>query len=266
MSLKKRVFIILLFILVTGAVLSVHSYYFNLPKGEREVSKEYFYDQEINNRGDFFNKAILRGSDQVASLIFREKIFLPIDFRRQEHALTCEAAALRMSLNYLGIDVTEDELLEKLAFSTTTPRSPENIWGDPQKGFVGNINGSIFFGTGYGVYNQPIEELAQEYSSSAKIMKNPSLEKLLHQVKNGNPVIVWGLLSSKYEINWYTPEGDRVKAFPGEHARIVIGYVGDIDNPSSIILMDPLYGKVKMSTERFLLEWGMLDNMSVIVS
>jgi uncharacterized protein YvpB len=85
-------------------------------------------------------------------------------------------------------------------------------------------------------------------------------------VKDGNPVIVWGLLSSKYEISWKTPEGKTIKAFPGEHARIVIGYAGDVDNPHSIILMDPLYGKVKMSTERFLKEWKMLDNMSVVVS
>jgi len=55
--------------------------------------------------------------------------------------------------------VSEEELVRKLAFDTKDPMSPDGIWGDPEKGFVGDINGPIFYRTGFGVYEKPIGRL-----------------------------------------------------------------------------------------------------------
>jgi len=49
--------------------------------------------------------------------------------------------------------------VRKLAFDTKDPMSPDGIWGDPEKGFVGDINGPIFYRTGFGVYEKPIGRL-----------------------------------------------------------------------------------------------------------
>src|SRR4051812_39677798 len=68
---------------------------------------------------------------------------LSVTWHRQEHALSCEIAALKMALSNYGLDIPESELIARLPF--TGPK------GDPSVAFVGDINGRM--GTsGYGVY------------------------------------------------------------------------------------------------------------------
>ena len=231
------------------------------------LAKEDFFNEHITQQDNFLYSLFSKTKQQIASVLSvfeKETILLPIEFKRQENALSCEVASLRMVLNYLGLDVTESDLLDNIEYSATSSRTISGVWGDPQKGFVGNVNGSVVLGTGYGVYNIPIRNLAQKYRN-AETMEQPNLDKIISHTKQGRPVIVWGLLANKTPIYWISYEGKLIKAYRGEHARIVIGYTGNISNPSNIILMDPLYGKVKMSTERFITEWGMLDYMAVVV-
>lgn len=189
---------------------------------------------------------------------------ISVPFYRQKHALTCEVAALKMALNYYGINVTEDELIKKIAFATKKAMSKENIWGDPDLGFVGNIDGSIFDGTGYGVYHKPIYDLAARYRPSY-IMQNAELSEVLEEVKNGNPVVVWGLLSKSKPIVWRTENGKEVEGHPGEHARVVTGFYGTVKNPAVVILMDPIYGKVRIPKNKFLADWKIMDNRAVVI-
>ena len=182
----------------------------------------------------------------------------------QENALTCEVASLRSALAYQGVYVTEDELLEKLTFDTKDPITVDGVWGDPERGFVGDVNGSIFKRTGFGVYEKPIRDLALNYRY-AEVIENADLYKILGQVKNGNPVIVWGLLSRRAPVSWNTKDGRRIEVMPGEHARVVAGFTGKIDNPSKIILIDPIYGRIFMETSIFLSDWEIMDNRAVVV-
>ena len=260
----KKLFIIVLLLSVLVTALNVFKNDSRQVSDIEKNSKEYFYDQE--SKIFSFERISRKVFSQLASLftLSRRTILLPITFKKQEHRVTCEVASLRMSLDYLGIDITEDELLKQINVSTSSPRTKDNFWGDPHMGFVGDFDGSIFFGTGYGVYDYPIMNLARMYTK-ADTLDNPSISEVLEHVKSGSPVIVWGLLSSKYTINWTSHEGKQVKAFPGEHSRIVIGYTGNISNPENIILMDPLYGIVQIETSLFLEEWRMLDNMAVVV-
>ncbi len=203
--------------------------------------------------------------DMLASVIYTdEKIKIPIEFQKQEHTVTCEVAALRMALNYFGARVTEDELLLRLPFDTRDAKTKDNIWGDPNKGFVGDVNGSIFHGTGYGVYETPIRDLALSYRD-AFIIDKAGLPRVLQEVNKGHPVIVWGLLSDTGPMYWKTKDGQKVTAFPGEHARVVIGYSGTATKPGHIIMMDPIYGKIRMSTSDFLSDWNKLGNKAVVV-
>ena len=230
------------------------------------MTNDLFYFQKI--KLERISKRIFYyAQDQVAQVTEWEKtdVFqIPIPFHPQEHALTCETAALRMALNYYGENVTEDELLEKLSFSTRGPKTNDNIWGDPDLGFVGNIDGSVFKGTGYGVYEEPIKNLAVEYRTSF-IVEKADLSEILEKVKSGHPVIVWGLLSRRKPIVWKTGEGKIIEAQPGEHARVVAGFYGTVSNPTKIILMDPIYGKIRMSKEKFLSDWKVMKNRAVAV-
>ncbi len=229
-------------------------------------SKEYFFHEQIKREDNVFYLVFNSMGQHIASAlgIHKEVILLPIPFKRQENALTCEIASLRMALSYVGVEVTEKELVDRIAYSATTSKSHLNVWGDPQKGFVGDVNGSVMLGTGYGVYNKPIRDLALNYHH-AEIMEEPTIENLLTNTQQGRPVIVWGISKSRTPIYWFSYEGDLIKAWRGEHARVVMGYVGTMTNPTHIVLMDPLYGKVKINTAQFIEDWARLDYMAVVV-
>lgn len=202
----------------------------------------------------------------VQSLSSSNKTFnivLKVPFHKQEHALSCEVAALKMALGFYNIAVTETELINDLKFDTKDSRNEYNIWGDPDKGFVGNIDGKIPSG-GYGVYEQPILDLALQYRD-AKKMDHPELVDVLKEVESGRPVIVWGSIGTGKDISWFTWEGKYIKAIHGEHTRVITGFSGTPENPKYILLMDPIYGRVTMSKSRFLTNWALLDNKAVVV-
>jgi uncharacterized protein YvpB len=202
----------------------------------------------------------------LASVIYArfDSFRLAVPLHKQENKLTCEVAALRMALNYYGMNITEGELIKNLRFSTHSPIGKDGVWGDPDVGFVGNINGSIFNRTGYGVYDIPIHELALKYGG-AENMTGATLYELNEKVLDGHPVVVWGLLSSRYPIYWFTPARKVVTAYPGLHVRVLMGFEGSIRNPSRVILMDPRYGEIRMSVDKFVEDWDLMGRRAIVV-
>lgn len=218
---------------------------FDDPKGEENVVKEVYY-QAVR-----------------AIVPINPAIKLDVFYHHQEHNLSCEVASLMMALNYKGANVTESELIRHLPVSDPGPRSKDNIWGDPNLGFVGNIDGSMP-NTGYGVYEKPIYDLAMEYRP-AKIITNATVGDLLAELTNHNPVVVWGVVGKGMDISWKTPAGQAVDAKLDEHARTLIGFTGKSDNPQLLILLDPIYGEIRMSVPDFLKNWGVLNNRAVVI-
>ncbi|MDD4901748.1 MAG: C39 family peptidase [Patescibacteria group bacterium] len=188
---------------------------------------------------------------------------LAVPYHRQQHNLSCEVASLVMALQYQGVKVTENELIAQLPSSDPGPRNPGNIWGDPNLGFVGNINGSMP-NTGYGVYEQPIFDLANKYRA-AKVIASGTLTDLITALTDNNPVVVWGVIGKGRDISWQTSAGLIIKAKMDEHARTLIGYTGTSDNPQLMILLDPIFGEIRMKVADFLTNWGKLDNKAVVV-
>lgn len=186
---------------------------------------------------------------------------LGVRFHRQEHALSCEIASLKMALNFKLKDVSETELWVHMPYDDYAPRRIGNIWGDPDNGFVGSINGSMPDG-GYGIHEGPIADLARRYGE-AKAINGGSLAELIKEIDAGNPVIVWSGYGK--DISWYTPEGKFVRAYKGTHVRVLTGYVGSAANPESLIMMDPIYGKVWWSQEKFMNQWEALGKRAVVV-
>lgn len=249
MPTKRKAVLVWLTVAVVLLLAGYQKGYFNFPAVQR-----------IFKTGSFFTLDLL-----ARVLPTQEEIHqLNVPFYRQEHALSCEVASLRMVLAYYGMEVGEDSLIARLPFDTFGPRDvKKNIWGDPQRGFVGNIDGKIPHG-GYGVYEDPIQKLAAVFRE-AKTLASPELSAVLEIVKAGHPVIVWGTLASGRDISWKTREGDEIKAVFGEHTRIVTGFRGTPENPSLIYLLDPVYGPMRMSKDKFLKNWGVLDRKAVAV-
>ena len=251
--------IILLF-LVAAAVGAIVFYYDRWPVVAGSVRTEL---DSLLAKLTRVEKRVMYSAQALAPFRKDFDVALRVPFHKQEHALSCEIAALKMALNFYGVAVSESDLLRDLPFSAKTSRGEGNIWGDPDKGFVGNIDGKIPNG-GYGVYEQPIIDLALQYRE-AKKMEEATLADVLNKVQGGHPVIVWGSLASGKNISWLTPEDKYIKAIYGEHTRVVIGYRGTPGDPKYILLLDPIYGRVTMSKNKFLKDWALLDNKAVVV-
>jgi N-acetylmuramoyl-L-alanine amidase len=226
------------------------------------------WHKKLNNAGaERFLKRNSYAFQSAISFFLANKnntLKLDIPFHRQERALSCEIASLKMALNYYGVAVEENDLYFDLEFSTFESRDTKNnIWGDPDVGFVGDIDGKIPNG-GYGVYEKPIADISSKYRNS-KALINASLSEILNEIKENHPVIVWGTVSSGKDISWKTRDGKQIKAVFGEHARVLAGFSGTIENPTYIYLVDPIYGNIRMSKKQFLNNWDTLDNRAVIV-
>lgn len=225
----------------------------------------FIYSFAAVTRAPSWNRAAKYLFYTAASQLSQSKptIILKVPFHKQERALSCEAAALTMALRYKNVDVSESDILELLPVSTPLPRGDNNTWGDPQYGFVGDVDGSMPK-TGYGVYENPIASVARQFSG-ATVLENAKIQDLIDALHAGKPAVVWGTVGSGKDISWKTTDGKYVKAIMGEHARTLIGYNGARANPASLILLDPIYGKITWSAKKFLRDWALLDNKAVVI-
>ena len=191
----------------------------------------------------------------------RPSVELPLKFHRQEHSLSCEAAALKMVLNYHGVNVSESEVIAKLPFDQTSRSG--NIWGDPQMGFVGNIDGKMMV-DGYGVYWGPLALTASSWIKT-RIIKNGLAKDLVENISEGRPIIVWGYIGRGRLVTWQTPDGNKVYGIDGEHVRVVYGYTGSSDDPDGFMVMDPVYGPAYWEKAKFLRNWDSFGRTGMVV-
>lgn len=182
-------------------------------------------------------------------------------YHHQEHNLSCEAAALLMGLLYRGVSVSETALINDIGFDST-PKSG-GVWGDPNVAFVGDINGRQP-STGYGVYWNPVAKAASLYRSS-RVITGGKITDLTAEIQKGNPVVVWGTAGTGKRIDWKNTAGQNIVAVSGEHARLMIGFIGSADNPTKIITLDPLAGERHFTIASFLWNWGLLGSSGVVV-
>ncbi len=186
---------------------------------------------------------------------------ISLDWHRQQHSLSCEIASLKMALSAFHINVSESEIISKLHFDPT--KRSKGVWGDPFTGFVGDIDG-VMGVSGYGVYWDPIAEVANEYTrAEVKRFNKPS--DLAFEIGAGRPVISWGFNGHGEKITWTTPQGKQINATNGEHARVVAGFAGPPDAPTHFIVYDPIYGKLLWSAEEVFNNWAPFDNMGIVV-
>jgi uncharacterized protein YvpB len=157
---------------------------------------------------------------------------LDVPLHRQEHALSCEAAALQMALGTLGRPVAEADLLTDLA-RDPTPRTvkPDGhvVWGDPDVGFVGGWDG-VFGRDGYGVYQGPIAELARGAGFAGSTpLTDADPRELYDAVRDGYPVVAWMPYAGqiKGRGGWSTPAGKQIDYVVTEHAVVLAGVADD---------------------------------------
>jgi uncharacterized protein YvpB len=220
------------------------------------------------NFGSSPRAVVRRAISEVAQMISRPPaadVLLPVEFDRQDHALSCEAADLKMALAYRGVRVSESQLLADIRFDLTPKRieGGMTVWGDPNVGFVGNVDGRMMQ-DGYGVHWDPVAKAANIYRR-AEVMTGGTATRLAAEIARGNPVITWGYLGSGRVYTWTTPSGRQVKAINGEHPVVVHGFKGTTDDPEGFFVVDPIYGKKYMKTSDFMENWESFGYNGVII-
>lgn len=153
----------------------------------------------------------------------------------------CEATALTMLLRYYDVNVTKQDVANRIP-RVALPYYKNKIryGGDPNKGFVGNPYSRL----SYGVFEKPILQVINEYlPNRAEDLTGKTLNQLLEYVKSGRPVMIWATIDMQnivYRQSWKLETGQLFR-WPGrEHAVVMIGY-----DATYIYLNDPYTGSEK---------------------
>ena len=104
----------------------------------------------------------------------------------------CEGAALLQALQYKG-KITNWGLVQ---FLNTIPKSTD---GSPNSGFVGSpfVEASNVYSA---IYPGPLSNWAKKYDTNVQNISGTSIDGLINEVKNGNPVVVWVTINNNHAV------------------------------------------------------------------
>ena len=186
---------------------------------------------------------------------------------RQTMVLDCETAALQMGLATYGYHYSQDTLFAREVVDARPPVMGPNHtvlqWGDPYTNFVGNVNGSDWTPTGYGVYYPVILKMARDIGlTNAYGGEGMSAATVYRALSTGHAVEVW------IETNWTRPgvstwrawDGRKIRYSYAEHAVTLSGV-----SPTQVRVNDPLHGtQYWVSKATFETVWADFNNMAVV--
>ncbi len=162
-----------------------------------------------------------------------------------------EATSLTMMLNYAGVDVSKDSVIGKVKRDLTPIKydSKGSIikWGNPKKGFVGDITGKT---PGYSIDPVALAPVINEYlPDKALDLTGCDYGELENVLSSGRPIVVWitsTFKEPKVSHTW-TSNGTVINSYFTQHAVLITGM-----DENSIYYNDPLTGvknaKVDKST------------------
>jgi uncharacterized protein YvpB len=136
-------------------------------------------------------------------------------------------------------------------------------WGDPYTNFVGNVNGSDWTPTGYGVYYPVILKIARDIGLTNAYGGEGMAPATIYQaLSTGHAVEVW------IETNWIRPgvytwtawDGRTVRYSYAEHAVTLSGV-----SPTQVRVNDPLHAtQYWINKSTFETVWADFNNMAVV--
>lgn len=200
------------------------------------------------------------GTMAVAATPIAARIAAPVIAQRLHN--DCEAAALQVLLATVGISVDQQRLLAELPRSE--PLDPEGappnqIWGDPDLGFVGRPAGGGPAG-GFGVYQQPIARLAQRRGARLTDLTGKPPSAVYARLLAGHAVMAWVGLANGPFGSWRTPAGRRIRVNFNEHTIVLAGILPD----GRLAVVNPLQGTKEIWTQQqFESKWALLGRRAL---
>jgi uncharacterized protein YvpB len=173
---------------------------------------------------------------------------------RQAYRNDCEATALAM---LLGGRLSQFRL--QALFPVAKPYLPVDtargeVWGDPERGFVGPVRGG-----GYGVYERPVLAVARRFDPGVRDLTNMPLRRVVAAVKQGRPVEAWIQFGASIPRTWTAPDGATVHANFAEHTVTLVGW-----RPGVLVYDNPWDGTVSTFTiPEFARLWHVLGDRAI---
>lgn len=180
----------------------------------------------------------------------------------QSQRNTCESAALQVLAATL--DRRLDQRVIQRAFPVSGPLDPVpgptgDMWGDPDKGYVGRPDGGGTRG-GFGIYPRPVLRTAQRLGLALDDMSGASPAALYGRLLSGRAVMAWVGLSDGPYGTWTSPAGRRVRVNFGEHTLVVHGLRAD----GLLLISNPLFGTRELWTKaEFEARWRLLGHRAL---
>ncbi len=132
--------------------------------------------------------------------------------------------------------------------------SGRTVWGDPERGFVGDVRGG-----GYGVYDRPLLRLARRYDPGAENLTGTTVAAVVAALRAGRPVVAWVPLGVSAPWTWTSPSGATIDANHAEHAVTLTGW-----HDGAITYHNPWTGTAgTFTTATFAALWHTLGNRAI---
>ncbi|GLB60654.1 C39 family peptidase [Cytobacillus sp. NCCP-133] len=225
-----------------------------LGNGEKSEEKEIQYTAVPHAEAKHLP---LKKEEIKKSILLDVPMFNQMDHPRLYNG--CEVTSLAMILKYEGVDVTKNDLANKI--NRVPLRYSSGEYGNPNAGFVGNMED----GPGLGVYQAPIFELAKKYfPDRSENLTGKPFNVLLQKVADGSPVwiITTASLSPAASFEtWNTPDGPVDVTFQ-MHSVALTGY-----DENFVYINDP-YGtkNKKIAKEPFKQAWELMGSQAVVIN
>lgn len=213
------------------------------------------------------NTVVVKPSTIDASGLSQRQVKLGVNCVLQNPELPtgCEITSLTTVLNYYGYNVSKTTMSDDYLVKSIDKVA--DFW----KVFLGNPRSN-----GFGCYAQPIVDAANKYLKEqdnkyqAVNYSGTQFEKLLKEVENGNPVIIWGTMYGEKENDLREPyttykweiDGKTLQWIAPEHCMVLIGY--DIDR-NVAVMSDPQRGIVEYNLETVKARYAALHSQCVIL-
>ncbi|WP_174734599.1 C39 family peptidase [Mesobacillus harenae] len=199
--------------------------------------------------------------DQNSETERKEKVLIDAPHINQTPELQrgCEVTSLAMMLGHAGVSVDKMELAAKI---DRVPFQKKGVKGNPNNGFVGSMRSMDQ--DGFGVYHEPIVELAESYLPGKIIdLTGKKFDAVLDKLDQGKPVVV--IVTSTFDKvpedkwkTWETSSGE-IEITYNMHAVLVTGY-----DKENLYVNDPLDSKNrKLDKAEFITGWKQFGQQAI---
>lgn len=230
---------------------------------EESINLEFKTSETVSNLKNFLTKS----TDNIKPSI---QLDVPIENQMPELNNGCEIVSLQMLVEY-----KTNTKLDKIEFSkllpidttpmvTSTANGKTDIisWGDPDKGFVGDVTGKEM---GYIINPSPLCEHLKNQFPTITNLTGSNYADIQSELSNGNPVVAWVNKSFQPVVSpeqWYSPNSNKViDADFDNHAILLTGYDSDF-----LYYNDPIGGvKLKVDKDTFMSNFTYLGSKALTI-